>query len=330
MKRVPLVVAMGLVVSAACLGPYQIIGQELDPTVSLGDQPTWIQATPTQTTLIVFAAGDGGIMAPFTLTTIARDQTAVILTGTYSATATQITMQSTLKYVLTNEYSIPVTKRDGAQRFDVDAGATYTTSLDGGILTLTGTPALGSFVPFGVALANLQATNQAQADCLMRVFQLTAISSETRILGFNGPAIIQYTNPATFNGVLTGTLSIGVQSLFSPNTTLDYQQFSDFTGFVLDGSQYSQTDLSGNGYISSAVRFRMTNTPADGGAPESVIAGNVVYGNPDGSPPSILLVSGTPSGGSYQLSVDGGATFLVGFDVVNSMDVTDCVSTPQQ
>jgi hypothetical protein len=330
MKRVPLVVATGLALSAACLGPYQIIGQELDPTISLGDQPTWIQATPSQTTLIVFAAADGGITAPFTLTTIAKDQTAVILTGTYSATATQIFMQSTLKYVLTNEYSIPVTSRDGAQRFDVDAGATYTTSLDGGVLTLTGTPALGSFISFGAALANLQATNQAEADCLMRVFQLTAISSETRILGFNGPAIIQYTNPATFNGVLTGTVNIGVQSLFSPNTTLDYQQFSDFSGFVLDGSQYSQTDLSGNGYISSAVGFQMTNTPTDGGAPVSVIAGNVVYGNSDGSPPSILLVSGTPSGGSYQLSVDGGASFLVGFDVVNSMDITSCVSTPQQ
>jgi len=329
-KRVPLFLALGLALGAACLGPYQIIGQELDPTVSLGNQPTWIQATPSQTTLIVFAASDGGVTAPFTLTTIARDQSAVILTGTYSATATQITLQSALKYVLTNEYSISVVKRDGAQRFAVDAGASYTTSLDGGVLTLTGTPPLGSFVTFGSALANLQATNQAQADCLLRVFQVSVISSETRILGFNGPAIIQYTNPATFNGVLTGSVNIGVQSLFTPNTTLLYTQFSDFTGFVMDGSQYSQTDTSGNGYISSAVRFQMTNTPTDGGPPDTIIAANVVYGNADGSPPSVRLLAGTPSGGSYQLSVDGGASFLVGFDVLNTIDITACVSTPQQ
>ena len=315
---------------AACLGPYQIIGQELDPTVSLGNQPTWVQATPEQTTLIVFASPDGGLSAPFTLTTIARNQSAVILTGTYSATATTITMQSTLKYVLANQYNIPVTSRDGAQRFNVDAGATYTTNLDGGVLTLTGTPALGRFVPFTSALANLQATNQDQADCLLRVFQLSVINSEARILGFNGPSIIQYTNPATFNGVLEGSVNIGVQSLFTPNTTLAYQHFSDFTGFVIAGSQYSQTDLSGNGFISSAVDFQMSSPPADGGSAQTVIAGTVVYGNANGSPPSILLVAGTPSGGSYQLSVDGGGSFLVGFDILNTIDVTGCVSTPQQ
>ncbi len=319
-----------LAVGAACLGPYQIIGQELDPTVSLGNQPTWIQATPEQTTLLVFAAPDGGTTAPFTLTTIARNQAAVILTGTYYATATQVFLSSTLRYVLDNEYNLPVTSRDGALRFDIDAGATYTTSLDGGILTLTGTPSLGSFASFPVALANLQATNQDEADCLLRVFQLTVISSEARILGFNGPAIIQYTNPATFNGVLSGVVNIGVQSLFKPNTTLTYQQFSDFAGFVLDGSQYSQTDLSGDGYISSTVAFGMTRDPNDGGPLESVIEGQVGYGNADGSPPSILLVAGTPSGGSYQLSIDGGASFLVGFDVLNTIDVTACVSTPQQ
>ena len=329
-KRLAPVLSLVAALTAACLGPYQIIGQELDPTVSLGDQPTWIQATPQQTTLIVFAATDGGGSAPFTLTTIAPDQSAVTYTGTYYATATTVTLQSTLKYVLTNQYDIPVTSRNGSQRFDVDAGATYVTSLDGGILTLTGTPSLGSFASFGTALGSLQATNQSQAECLMRVFELSVLSSEVRILGFNGPSIIQYTTPATFNGVLIGDVTIGVESLFTPNTTLAYQQFSDFTGFVLDGSQYSQTDLSGNGYISSALGFQMTNVPPDGGPAQTVIAGSVSYGNADGSPPSILLNAGTPSGGSYQLVVDGGASFLVPYTVINNMDVTACISTPQQ
>lgn len=65
MKRnVALASLLSLGVLAACLGPYQIIGQELDPTVSLGNQPTWIQATPEQTTLIVFASADGGFRLP--------------------------------------------------------------------------------------------------------------------------------------------------------------------------------------------------------------------------------------------------------------------------
>jgi hypothetical protein len=314
--------------SAACLGPYQIIGQELDPTISLGDQPTWIQATPEMTTLLVFAAPDGGLSAPFTLTTIAKNQSTVIYTGTYYATPSTVTLSSTLKYVLINQNDIAVTSRNGAQRFDIDGGATYFTDTDAGILTLTGSPPLGSFVAFPVALANLTATNQAQADCVMRVFQLTALSSETRILGFNGPAIIQYTSPATFNGVLSGGVNIGVESLFKPNTTLSYQNFSDFSGFVIDGSQFSQTDLSGNGHMSSVVGFQMKTNPGDGGAPVTIISGQVGYGNPDGTPPSLLLTAGTPTGGAYQLSIDGGATFLVGYDVVNNMDVTACVVTP--
>jgi hypothetical protein len=321
-----------LAIGAACLGPYQIIGEELDPTVSLGNQPTWIQATPDGTTLIVFAASDGGVTAPFTLTTIARNQSAVILAGTYYSTATTVTLANTFRYVLDNEYNLKVTERAGAERFDDDGGATYASSVDGGILTLTGisgTPSLGGFAAFPDALANLQATTQDEADCLLRVFQLTVISSETRILGFNGPSIIQYTNPAIFNGVLTGDVTINVQSLLSPNTTLTYQGFSDFAGFLLEGSQYSQTDLQGNGYISSSVAFQMTRDPGDGGPLETVVAGQVGYGNADGSPPSIILVTGTPSGGSYQLSIDGGSSFLVSYDTLNTIDVTACVSTPQ-
>jgi hypothetical protein len=328
-KRCLTVALLVAAVSAACLGPYQIIGQELDPTISLGDQPTWIQATPEATTLLVFAAPDGGLSAPFTLTTIARNQSAVIFTGTYYATPNTVALSSTLQYVLRNQYDIPVTSRTGAQRFDVDAGATYVTDMDGGILTLTGVPPLGGFVSFPAALANLRATNQAEADCVMRVFQLTALSSETRILGFNGPAIIQYTSPATFNGILSGGVNIGVESLFKPNTTLAYVDFSDFSGFVLNGSQFSQTDLSGNGHMSSVVGFQMKANPGDGGPTATVISGQVGYGNVDGSPPSLLLSSGTPSGGGYQLTIDGGASFLVGYDVVNTMDVTACVVTPQ-
>jgi len=317
-------------VCAACLGPYQIIGQELDPTVPLGDQPTWIQATPQQTTLLVFAAPDGGVSAPFTLTTIARDQSTVIYAGTYSATATQVTLNSKLKYVLKNQNNLPVTSRDGAQRFDIDAGVTYTSTLDGGILTLTGTPALGSFVSFPEALANLKATNQAEADCLLRVYDLTAISSETRILGFNGPAIIQYTTAASFNGIMGGDINISVESLFNPNVKLDYQNFSDFSGFVMNGIQYTNTDLSGNGHLSNSIAFSMTRPSTDGGAPVQVISGVVGYGNADGSQPTVLISTGTPSGGNYTLRIDGGASFLVGYDVLFTMDVTACVSTPQQ
>lgn len=331
MRNVPAWLSVALLfsaLSAACLGPYQIIGQELDPTISLGDQPTWIQATPDMTTLLVFAAPDGGLSAPFTLTTIARNQSTVIYAGTYYATPSTVTLSSTLKYVLLNQNDIPVTSRAGAQRFDIDAGATYFTSTDGGILILTGNPPLGSFLAFPAALANLTATNQAEADCVMRVFQLTALSSETRILGFNGPAIIQYTSPATFNGVLSGGVNIGVESLFKPNTTLSYENFSDFSGFVLNGSQFSQTDLSGNGHMSSVVGFQMKANPGDGGPTATIISGQVGYGNTDGTPPSLILSSGTPSGGGYQLTIDGGATFLVGYDVVNTMDVTACVVTP--
>jgi hypothetical protein len=322
-RRRTLHVAAGLLAlsaGAACLGPYAILGQALDQTISLGDQPTWIQATPEQTTLIVFAAADGGFSAPFTLTTIARDQSTVILAGSYHFDGNQVILNSTLRYVLRNQYNLPVTQRDGAQRFDIDAGSTYLYSRDGGILTLDGSPSLGSFAYFPDALVGLKATSQTEAECVMRVFELTILSSETRILGFNGPAIIQYTSPASFNGTLAGSVNINVESLLKPNTTLDYQSFIDFSGFRVDGIQYTITDLDGNGNTTNTVYFRMTIDPADGSGPQTLIAGQVGY--------DLGLVSGTPSSGTYTLTVDAGQSFPMSYDVINTMDVTPCVSTP--
>jgi len=328
--RALLLLLVPVALGVACLGPYQILGQELDPTVNLGDQPTWIQATPEQTTLIVFARPDGGISAPFTITTINRDQDCVILAGTYSATTNQIILTAGLQYSLNYEYNLPVTSRTGAQRVNVDAGGTYTVSLDAGVLTLTGTPALGSFISFPQAIAGLWANNQSEAECVFRVFQLTVISSETRILGFNGPAIIQYTSPANFQGTLDGLLNISVDSLFNPDVALNYQNYSDFSGFVLSGTQYTVTDLSGNGYLYKSIYFQMTEPSTDGGAPQPGISGQVSYGNSDGSPPSLIIQGGTPSGGGYELTLDGGPSYFVSYTVPETMDVTACVSTPQQ
>ena len=318
-----LLLAAGLVGAGglACLGPYQIIGQALDTTISLGDQPTWIQTTPEKTTLIVFAAADGGFTAPFTLTTVARDQSSMILTGTYFFNGNEVTLTANQKYVWQQQYSLPVTQRTGTQRFDIDAGATYGYVRDGGVLTLTGDPPLGSFAYFPEALAGLKATTEPEAECVLRVFQLSVISSETRILGFNGPAIIQYTTPATFNGTLSGTLNIGVDSLLSPNVTITYQNFADFSGFVLNGTQYTPTNLNGDGATIRAVDFRMTAAAADGGAPVTIISGQVGY--------DLVLSSGTPSGGTYNLSTDGGPTFPLSYQVATVMDVTPCVATPR-
>jgi hypothetical protein len=311
----------GAAAGAACLGPYQIIGQALDTTISLGDQPTWIQATPEKTTLIVFAAADGGFSAPFTLTTVARDQSSEILTGSYFFNGNEVTLSATQKYVWQQQYNLPVTQRTGTQRFDIDAGVTYGYARDGGVLTLTGDPPLGSFAYFPEALAGLKATTEPEAECVLRVFQLTVISSETRILGFNGPGIIQYTTPATFNGTLSGTLTISVESLLSPNVTITYQNLADFSGWVVDGTQYTPTDLGGNGSTLRTVAFRMSADPGDGGAPATILSGQVDY--------NLLLVSGTPSGGTYTLTTDGGPTFPLSYQVATVMDVTACVMTPR-
>jgi hypothetical protein len=272
--------------SASCLGPYQIIGQALDTTISLGDQPTWIQATPEKTTLIVFAAADGGASAPFTLTTVARDQSATILAGSYFFNGNEVTLTANLKYVWQQQYNLPVTQRTGCQRFNIDAGATYGYVHDGGVITLTGDPPLGSFAYFPEALAGLQATTEPEAECVLRVFQLTVISSETRVIGFNGPSLIQYTTPATFNGTLSGTL-----------------------------------DVSVDGKTLQAIDFRMTAAPADGGPPVTIISGQVGY--------DLVLSGGTPSGGTYNLTVDGGPTFPLSYQVATVMDVTACVPTPR-
>jgi len=313
--------ALVVAATASCLGPYQIIGQALDTTISLGDQPTWIQATPEKTTLIVFAAADGGFSAPFTLTTVARDQSATILAGSYFFNGNEVTLTANEKYVWQQQYNLPVTQRTGCQRFDIDAGSTYGYVRDGGVITLTGDPPLGSFAYFPEALAGLQATTEPEAECVLRVFQLTVISSETRVVGFNGPSLIQYTTPATFNGTLSGSLNVSVESLLSPNVTISYTNFADFSGWVINGTQYTPTNLSGDGQTLQTIYFRMSAAPPDGGPSETIISGQVGY--------DLLLSGGTPSGGTYNLTLDGGPTFPLSYQVATVMDVTACVATPR-
>jgi hypothetical protein len=127
---------------------------------------------------------------------------------------------------------------------------------------------------------------------------LVVESSEARIPGFNSAGMTEYLNRVEpFQGILSGTVSVGLVGLFSPVVTTTYSNYADFEGVVLDGVQVSSTNASGDGALSGVLGFRIQRK----GLPD--LEGQVDYR-------AVTLTGGNESG-DYLVRLDGGTEFAV-------------------
>lgn len=85
----------------------------------------------------------------------------------------------------------------------------------------------------------------------VRLLNVGLLTSQIRVLGFGGPGMRSYTEPANFAGLVSGEagrLFVGVDvSIGNVNATLDYQEFSDIPGMTLSGPQLVNTNWQGDG-----------------------------------------------------------------------------------
>ena len=121
--------------------------------------------------------------------------------------------------------------------------------------------------PVDRALSRLGTAGATAAACFFQAFNVTVVSSQVRILGFNSAAIVQYTSPATFAGEASGNLVISLTNLLSPLTDVTYGSFSDFPEMVVDGTQMTKVNLSGNGFMYGTLDFTFLPVDADGVLP---------------------------------------------------------------
>jgi hypothetical protein len=134
--------------------------------------------------------------------------------------------------------------------------------------------------------------------CAFHLANLAVESSEARIPGFNSAGLTQYLNrEEPFDGILSGTVTIGLVGLFSPVTTNTFRNYADFEGVTLDGAQVSSTDTGGNGTLSGVLGFRIDR---DGLPP---LEGAVDYRE--------VVITGGNESGNYLVTLDGGATYPV-------------------
>jgi hypothetical protein len=288
----------------ACLGPYPNVAEKLDGVEGVKGT-SYISLDAGAARILILAPFDGGRTAPFTRIDEQQPRAVETLQGTYSGNSTNsldVTFSSTTQFVLPNEASKAVSDRTGAKRYELSppmqSGVHIDTST-ADVLDLSGSQTIsGHFLRLLGRTALITGSDANATACAFHLANLAVESSEARIPGFNSPGLTQYLNrEEPFDGILSGTVTIGLVGLFSPVTTNTFRNYADFEGVVLDGVQVSSTDTSGNGSLSGILGFSISR---DGLPP---LAGSVDYH-------AVTLTGGNESG-NYLVTLDGGTTYPV-------------------
>jgi len=293
---------------AGCLtAPYPNFAEQLDVANQVSGD-SWVASAdgPEGEEVKVLVVGDDGQGGDprFSFTSILpRSVRKLQGTWLWNEATSRLVLTADYEYVFPDESGKPVTQRTGAQRRAVTIEESLAASVSDGRLVLAGgSGALaGTYTLFREALGALGAAPEVSPGCAFRVFNLTILSSQVRIPSFGGTGILQYTTPANFQGERTGAVTIGVANVFNPLTTIDYVEYSDFSGAAVAGLQSTQVNTAGNGYMFGTLEFAFR--PVE---PLPQVTGTVTYGEQGGGGDSIRLTSGLVSGGGYQVAVSGG------------------------
>ena len=228
----------------ACLGPYPNVAEKLDG-VDLVNGTSYIALDAGAARILILASFDGGPSAPFTRIDEQQPRAVQTLQGTYSGDATNtlsVTFSSTTLFSLPNEASKPVSDRSGASRRQLSPPMQSKVHIDTStdeVLDLSGSGDIaGHYLTLLGRTALVTGTDATASACAFHLANLAVESSEARIPGFNSPGLTQYLNrEEPFDGILSGTVTIGLVGLFSPVTTNTFRNYADFEGVVLDGAR---------------------------------------------------------------------------------------------
>jgi len=305
MRRVMVAAAVvGGVGVLACLGPYPNVAEKLDGVEGVNGT-SYIALDAGAARILILAPFDGGTTAPFTRIDEQQPRAVQTLQGTYSGDPNDsltVHFSGATLFTLPDEHTLAVSDRTGASHRQLSPPLQATNHIDettDEILELSGAKEIaGHYLTFLGRTALLSGTDATTTACAFYLANLAVESSEARIEGFNSPGMTQYLNrQEPFEGILHGSVTVGLVNLFAPVVSFTYNDYADFEGVTLDGVQVSSTNASGDGALSGVVGFRIDrkNLPP--------LNGQVDYR-------AVSLAGGNESG-NYMVRLDGGTEVAV-------------------
>jgi hypothetical protein len=285
---------------------------------------SWISTGSDRTVILVMGAELPTGRHDFVATVIDHDTSVLTKTGSCLVTEDSLMFRASLEFALHDEPDKPVGERTGSTRRRISETWNCRRRLEEGRLDLEGIPPFpwnGSFRELFRYLQQVD-LDDVSPTCALSLANAAIITSQARIPGFNSNALIQYISPATFNGVVSGQVTIALSNITHPLTEITYANFSDFAGVVLDGRQSTLTTFAGDGYMFGTVTFRFYGSGGSTGAP--LMTGTVSYGTVDGTGNSVQISGGNPVSGAYVVSLDWGPVTPLPVEVLNVCDLTAC------
>lgn len=314
------------------LGPFPDFLEELDPLDPVnGEVEGWIAADEEKTQVLVLSKS-----GRFLHSIVARDTSVELKIGSFAIEKSELTMAGELRYIFPTE-SGPVKDRLGAQSSEIDARDSYPASEEEGRLLVDG---LGDFIRTTDFLGGLNLGTRAGRGCLLRFAQLSVRTAQSRIRNLGGGGtVIYHNNKSTFAGFLSGEISIVMDNLLSPDTTIAYDRFQDFPEVRFDDSFVSHVNTSGDGTLDESIAVTILVEEQEngsemglgggmgaGGASSSegslLARGRLVYGPED----PITIDQGDVVGGSYEFVLDypKSTSDKFSWEFLQDLDLSSC------
>ncbi len=247
------------------------------------------------------------------LSTIHRDGTLDLLEGNFLADGLGGgTWEIPQMYEFVHETGARILDREGSQTFELDPHEIHNVAMtaSAGDLTLSVDGDELHYRNLMDVIAGIP-KDQTGATIMGQLLNVGLLVSQARVRGFGGAGMTEYIQtPKDFRGLIAGSIHVsGSIGAGNVNMTVDYREFSDFTGMSLSGPQIVDVSWAGNGNMKGASDFVIQLDPRD---PSQTLVGRFDY---DG----VTIMDGFGDGGAGTLTLNG-VDYVV---ITNEVLITD-------
>jgi hypothetical protein len=311
---------IGLLLATAALfgacdkGGVHSLGVSKDVIVQCGVQSTWMRSIDGATEVFVLGSNDlttldvqleDGAAVCFNFATVRYDSTTQLFSGALRAGDTGYEVEIPAEYNYKHEPEKSVVLRSGARRTDHDPPILVTgvdLTPDGDTLLFDYDGLRRRLVRIGDVVARLDADALDQdapggAKDAFRLYNLALFVGQTRIPGFGGTGMTQFTTKTTFNALIDGYFTVSVASITQPHVLLEYFGTAELSGIVIDGPLLTKVTIQGDGPMEGDLDIDMLTDTQDDDAPHVKLSVN--YDNLD-------IASGVAAAGYYTLTFENG------------------------